>query len=63
MMENNKLNAKVVDLQQKIASQTLEIETLKRNNDSLRNVGYFFLSNTCSSENEFVFFNLSYLVG
>lgn len=38
MMENNKMNAKIVDLQQKIASQTLEIETLKRNNDSLRNV-------------------------
>lgn len=38
VMENNKMNAKMTDLQQKTASQTLEIETLKRNNDSLRNV-------------------------
>ena len=36
--ENGKLNSKLVDLQQKISSQSLEIETLKRNNDSLRNV-------------------------
>jgi len=36
--ENAEMNAKVVDCQQKIASKVLEIETLKRNNDSLRNV-------------------------
>ena len=38
IMQNNKMNAKIVDQQQKIASLTLEIETLKRNNDSIRNV-------------------------
>lgn len=42
IMENNKMNAKLTDLQQKTASQTLEIETLKRNNDSLRSVSRFF---------------------
>ena len=36
--DNNKMNVKIVDIQQKIATQSLEIETLKRNNDSLRNV-------------------------
>jgi hypothetical protein len=36
--ENNKINAKLTDLQQKTSSQVLEIETLKRNNDSLRKV-------------------------
>ena len=41
IMENNKLNAKMVDQQQKQASSALEIETLKRNNDSLRNVSNF----------------------
>ena len=40
VMENNKMNSKLVDLQQKMASQTLEIETLKRNNDSIRNVSF-----------------------
>lgn len=44
VMDNNKLNAKLTDLQQKSASQTLEIETLKRNNDSLRSVRSSFLS-------------------
>lgn len=34
--ENSKLNAKVVDLNQKISSLTYEIEALKKNNDSLR---------------------------
>ena len=38
VMESNKMNAKIVDHQQKIASQSLEIETLKRNNESVRNV-------------------------
>ena len=38
IMENNKMNAKLVDHQQKVASLSLEIETLKRNNESLRNV-------------------------
>ena len=38
VMENNKMNAKTVDQQQKLASQSLEIETLKRNNESVRNV-------------------------
>lgn len=41
VMDNNKLNAKLTDLQQKSASHTLEIETLKRNNDSLRSVRDF----------------------
>ena len=36
--ENGKMNAKIVDQQQKIASHLLEIETLKRNNDLLRSV-------------------------
>ena len=36
--ENAKMNSKITDLQQKIANHALEIETLKRNNDSLRNV-------------------------
>jgi hypothetical protein len=36
--ENAEMNARVVDCQQKMASKVLEIETLKRNNDSLRNV-------------------------
>jgi hypothetical protein len=36
--ENSKMNAKIVDQQQKMASQALEIETLKRNNDLLRAV-------------------------
>jgi len=44
-MENNKLNAKMVDQQQKQASSALEIETLKRNNDSLRNVSNFHTLN------------------
>ena len=39
--ENSKMNAKIVDQQQKIASHLLEIETLKRNNDLLRNVNSF----------------------
>ena len=38
VMESNKMNAKIVDHQQNIASQSLEIETLKRNNESVRNV-------------------------
>jgi hypothetical protein len=38
IMENNKMNAKIVEQQQKVASLTLEIETLKRKNDSVRNV-------------------------
>lgn len=41
IMDNNKLNAKLTDLQQKLASHTIEIETLKRNNESLRNVNTF----------------------
>lgn len=44
IMDNNKMNAKLTDLQQKVASQTLEIETLKRNNDSLRSVSTFRLN-------------------
>lgn len=36
--ENSEMNAKLVDFQQKMASKMLEIETLKRNNDSLRGV-------------------------
>jgi hypothetical protein len=44
VMENNKLNAKMVDQQQKQASSSLEIETLKRNNDSLRNVSILFIN-------------------
>jgi len=38
VMETNKMNAKLVDQQQKNASQTLEIDALKRNNDLLRTV-------------------------
>ena len=41
--ENSIMNAKLVDFQQKIASKVLEIETLKRNNDSLRSVSFFFI--------------------
>jgi chromosome segregation ATPase len=42
--ENAKMNSKITDLQQKMANQALEIETLKRNNDSVRNVifEYYF---------------------
>lgn len=42
MSDNAKLNGKIVDLQQKSSSQALEIEALKRNNDSLRNVSNLF---------------------
>jgi hypothetical protein len=38
IMETNKMNAKLVDQQQKNASQTLEIDALKRNNELLRTV-------------------------
>jgi hypothetical protein len=38
IIETNKLNAKLVDQQQKNASQTLEIDVLKRNNEALRTV-------------------------
>lgn len=41
--ENSTMNAKIVDFQQKMASKVLEIETLKRNNDSLRTVTLFFI--------------------
>ena len=41
--ENSIMNAKLVDFQQKIASKVLEIETLKRNNDSLRSVNFIFI--------------------
>ena len=40
IMESNKMNSKIVEQQQRIASLTLEIETLKRSNDSTRNVSY-----------------------
>lgn len=42
--ENSTMNAKIVDFQQKMASKALEIETLKRNNDSLRTVSFFLYS-------------------
>ena len=40
--ENAKMNAKITELQQKMANQALEIEALKRNNDSTRNVKHFY---------------------
>lgn len=39
----NHQNTTILDLQQKIYSSTLEIETLKRNIDSLRAVRYFLI--------------------
>lgn len=51
--ENANMNAKLVDFQQKISSKVMEIETLKRNNDSLRSVSresslklYIFIGNS-----------------
>lgn len=40
VMENNKLNTKLTEVQQKVSLQVLEIESLKRNSDSLRNVSF-----------------------
>lgn len=48
--ENAKMNAKIVDFQQKMSSQTMEIETLKRNNDSLRNVEFLLNFKTLSKQ-------------
>ena len=61
VMESNKMNAKIVDHQQKIASQSLEIETLKRNNESVRNVSRVetFLKNLMLINLFFIFFALS----
>ncbi len=57
--ENSKMNAKIVDQQQKIASHLLEIETLKRNNDLLRNVNYFFFLTRIIHKYIFIFFFLN----
>lgn len=44
-MRYNQQNATILDMQQKNYSLTLEIETMKRNNDSLRAVKELILKN------------------